>query len=292
MTPAPRRWPVRVLAGAALIALASGCGSSGNPGSAPQSAQQLYVARLSRDRQSLDRGVLAYSPIRKLATAATRQFRITVTDVGNGPQLTQVTSFDHMTVYQQDVPAGGIVGVQLVACRDLMCHSESGLRQPVLEKGQSAQWLWEITGGTPGTALITLRADTYDAGTTQSLSEEIIRISLTVTATSAFDKQQARRRISSAVGDIETAGSVAAAIGAVGGIASWILRRRKRKAAAPGGDVPARPEKPGRLPETQALPAQSAGPPAKISNQDDQQEHPAAPAVTRPETHPREDPPA
>ena len=229
---------ISALVGTLLVILTYGCSSSPNGSAGPdQSEQQLYVARLSQDRQSLDRGVLAYSSIGNLKTAATAQFQVTVTDTGKGPQTARLTSFNGMTVYQRDVPTGGIVGVQIVACENLTCHSESGTTQPVLEKGQQAQWFWTITAGTPGPAVITLRADTYDQGTAQSLSEEIVTVDLRVVATAAFNTQQNHAKIAtvtdSVVGDIETIGSIAGAIVAVGGIVGWvIMMRRKRKAKA------------------------------------------------------------
>jgi hypothetical protein len=59
--------------------------SSSHSENAP-SLQDLYATRLSKDYQSLDRGVLSYSPIRSLPTGTTVPFEVTVTDVGRGPQ--------------------------------------------------------------------------------------------------------------------------------------------------------------------------------------------------------------
>ena len=55
-------------------------------------------------------GILAYSQIGSLKTGATTQFEVSVTDVGRGPQRAQLTDFDGMTVYQQDVPTYGLAG--------------------------------------------------------------------------------------------------------------------------------------------------------------------------------------
>jgi len=195
----------------------------------------IYKTKLLKDYESLDRGVLSYSPIENLKTAATIRFEVSVTDIGRGPQQVQVTDFNGMTVYQQDVPTGGIVGIQIVTCDNLTCASESDLRQPVLYKGQQGHWFWSIIAGTPGPALITLRADTYDKDSTLSLQAEIINIKVNVVPTAAFNHQQNHKRIASAtkslVGDIETIGSMAAAVVAVGGIAGWIaVKGRKRNA--------------------------------------------------------------
>jgi hypothetical protein len=246
---------VVTLVGIMLIILAAGCShtsavSSGiaTAGAAPQ--QTLYVARLLADRRALDRGVLSYSRIGSLATATTASFEVTVIDVGNGPQLAQVTEFNGMDVYQQDVPTGGIVGVQIVNCANLTCTSESNLMQPVLEKGQQADWLWTITAGTPGPALITLRADTYDQGSTQTLSEEVINVNVKVFSTSAFNQQQSHKKIvavaKNVYGGIEVAGVVAGAVLAVGGIVGWIIMMaRKRNAGNRGGPAPpAQPHRP------------------------------------------------
>jgi hypothetical protein len=210
-----------------------------------ESEQELYAAKLSRDRQSLDRGALSYSPIGRLKTGSATRFRVTVTDVGRGPQLVRLTRFDGMNVYQQNVPTRGIVGVQMVTCGNLTCRSQSGLRQPVLFRGQRADWFWSITAGAPGPALITLRADTYDQGSTQSLSEEIINIDVTVVPTPAFTRQQHRQKVAAAakgiVGDVETIGSIASAVAAVGAIAGWIVMMSRRRRARDRTDRPAGP---------------------------------------------------
>jgi hypothetical protein len=208
---------------------------SGSP--APPAQQQLYTATLLKDYESLDRGVLSYSPIGSLKTAATAQFEVTVTDTGKGPQLARLADFNGMTVYQQDVPTGGIVGVQIVTCGNLTCASLSDPRQPVLVKGQQANWFWSITAGTPGPALITLRADTYDQGSTQTLKTEIINVKVNVIPTPAFNNQQTHKKIAGAAksvtGDIETIGSVAGSIVAVGGIVGWLYVKRRKGKATP-----------------------------------------------------------
>ncbi len=245
MTYVSRRCLATASLGLLLVALAAGCSNSQSPnssagssgtGAEAQSQQQLYVAKLTRDRQSLDRGILSYSHLGALNTAATTQFEVTVTDVGTGPQQVQLTAFNGMSVFQQDVPAGGIVGVQIVRCGNLTCSSESGQTQPVLARGQQAQWWWNVAAGAPGPALITLRADTYDQGSTQSLSEEIINVGVNVVATSAYHQQQSHQEIAattkSVLGDIDTIGSIAAAIGAVGAIVGWIVMMRRKKKPA------------------------------------------------------------
>jgi hypothetical protein len=213
----------------------SSASASASSSEAGSSEQVIYKTKLLKDIQSLDRGVLSYSPIESLKTAATIQFEVSVTDIGRGPQQVRLTAYDGMTVYQQDVPTGGIVGVQIVACEDLTYASESDLRQPVLSKGQRAHWFWSIIAGTPGPAMITLRADTYDQNSTLSLESEIIYIKVTVVPTAAFNYQQSHRRIANAakslVGDIETIGSMAAAVVAVGGIAGWIAVKRRKSNA-------------------------------------------------------------
>jgi hypothetical protein len=173
-----------------------------------------------------------------MKTGDTGQFEVTVTDVGRGPQLVQLTAFNGMSVFQQDVPTGGIVGVRIVSCVNLTCSSESDQTQPVLSRGQRAQWWWNVTAGAPGPALITLRADTYDQGSALSLSEEIVHVTISVTATPAYNQQQHHRKMAatarSLVGDIATIGSVASAVGAVGAIVGWlVMMRRKGKKDPP-----------------------------------------------------------
>jgi hypothetical protein len=232
-----RRRLVTASLGLLLVTLAAGCSSSpiaaGSSGSGvkAQSEQQLYVARLTRDRQSLDRGVLSYSQLGTLNTAATTQFEVTVTDVGHGPQRVQLTAFNGMNVFQQDVPTGGIVGMQIVRCDNLRCGSESGQAQPVLAKGQQARWWWTVTAGSPGAAQITLRADTYDQGSAQSLSEEIINVGVKVVATPAYNHHKIDTTAKSVFADMNSIGSVASGVVAVGGIAGWVVVvvRRKKK---------------------------------------------------------------
>jgi len=199
----------------------------------PPSDQELYTATLGRDVQSLDRGVLTYSPIRTLKTAATTEFKIRVIDVGRGPQHSKVTEHNGMVVYQEDVPTGGIVGVQIVSCENLKCLSESSSKQLVLSQGYFATWYWQITGGTPGSAKITVRADTYDRGSDQTLHEEIIHFNVKVLPTVAYRHQQSRAKVAntakSVVGDIVTIGSVATAILAVGGVIGWVVARRRKQ---------------------------------------------------------------
>lgn len=198
-----------------------------------ESGQSLYVARLMEDEQSLDRGVLLYSPIGNLNTGAMREFSVIVLDVGRGPQHGQVPEFNGMTVDQQDVPTGGIIGVQIVGCENLTCQSQSYPEQPVLVEGQHAQWYWLITAGTPGPAEITLRVGTYDQGSAQVLAEEIVRINAEVVPTPIYNNQQRHKAIvstaKSVVGDIVTIGSVATAILAVGGVVGWVVARRRKK---------------------------------------------------------------
>jgi hypothetical protein len=251
-----RRRVAAAVTGILLTMLAAGCGSSSNssgsgvqsssssgsgvqtsnptssasPGG-PISGQQLFTTRLADDRKALDRGVLSYSPLGRPKTGATVQFEVSVTDTGKGPQLVRLTSFGGMTVDQQDVPTGGVVGVQIVTCDDLTCDSMSDLRQPVLAKGQQAIWLWNITAGTPGPALIMLRADTYDENSGLALSTEYVTIKANVVATSAYTAQEHHKKIlgiaTSVTGAIVTIGSVAGAIVAVGGIVGWAISRRK-----------------------------------------------------------------
>ena len=186
--------------------------------------------------QALDRGVLAYSPIRSLKTGASTTFDVAITDVGRGAQETTVTQVGSKVVYQQDVPTGGIVGIQIVRCQNLTCNGESSPTQPILSPGDKARWWWQITGGTPGPAEISLRVDTYDQGSRQTLSEEIVPIFAKVAPTAAWLQQQKHKKISNAtksgVNLVVTIGSVAVAIAAVGTVVGWVVNRaRKRKRA-------------------------------------------------------------
>ena len=201
----------------------------------PGPGQDIYAARLRQDEQSLDRGVLAYSPIGSLKTAAITQFEVVVTDVGRGRPTAQLATYNGMTIYQQDVPTGGIVGIQIVGCENLTCQQQSSARQPVLVRGDSAVWIWQITAGMPGPAKITLRVDTYDQGSAQTLHEEIFPVNAEVTPSPAYNHEQRHQAITSMAksiaGDIVTIGSVATAILAIGGVVGWVVadRRSQRK---------------------------------------------------------------
>jgi hypothetical protein len=182
-------------------------------------------------------GVLTYSRIRNLETGEQQRFTVIVTDVGDIRQQVKITQFNGMVVYQQDVPTGGIVGIRTVACDDLTCSGLSDVKQSVPGLGRKARWEWNLVAGAPGLGLITLRVDTYDMGSTQTLSEELIDIPIKVTPTPAFNDNQRRAKIAgttrSAIGYIETIGSVAAAVVSVGGLVGWIvMKRRERKVEA------------------------------------------------------------
>jgi hypothetical protein len=47
-----------------------------SPQASPTSEQDIYTATLLKDEKSLDRGVLTYSRIRSLKTAAKTQFKV------------------------------------------------------------------------------------------------------------------------------------------------------------------------------------------------------------------------
>jgi hypothetical protein len=203
-------------------------------GKSAPSAQDIYKAMLGRDRQSLDRGLLAYSPIGTLKTGASTDFEVIVVDIGRGPQKTIVTKLGGLLVYQQDVPTGGIIGVYAMICQNLKCDLESSTILAVLYRGDKAKWLWQITAGTPGPAKIILRVDTYDQGSLQTLNEEIIPVTGMVVPTAAFNRQQSHKQIAnltkSGVDLIGIIGSVAGTIVAVGTLIGWlIMKRRQRK---------------------------------------------------------------
>ena len=104
-----------------------------------------------------------------------------------------------MIVASDDVPTGGIVGIQIATCFNLTCDSMSSPKQPVLQQGMQATWLWQITAGTPGPAQIMLRVDTYDQGSGQTLAEEFVSVNGSVAATAAFKQQQTHKGSSDTV---------------------------------------------------------------------------------------------
>ena len=236
------------LAGAAIVLFGFGfvesdvssIGASHAINPSNSSLQNLYAAMLLKDDKSLDRGMLEYSWILDLEAGTSTQFRVVVLDVGKGPEKEQFFAAGasarisgRWVITRQNVPTGGIVSLQILGCENLTCHSESSLRQPVLQQGQLAVWYWRITAGKPGPAMITLRADTYDQGSAQTLSEEIVQAPGYVTSTAPFEQQQNQNEIvdvvKSTVRDIVTIGSVATAIAAVGGVVGWLFARRRKR---------------------------------------------------------------
>jgi hypothetical protein len=195
--------------------------------------QDIYKARLRGDEQSLDRGVLTYSPMTGLKAAAVTQFKVVVTDIGRGAQRTKLAKSNGMDVYQQDVPTGGAVSVQIVGCEDITCQQESALKQLVLTPGSYATWDWQITAGKPGLAKLIVRLDTYDRNSGQTLHEEMFPINVQVIPTAALRYQQRRTAIISVVKaisqDVVTIGSMATAILAVGGVMGWVMASRRNR---------------------------------------------------------------
>jgi hypothetical protein len=166
----------------------------------------------------------------------TTPFEVIVTDLGKRPGNLQVASINGMIVYQYDVPTKGIVGIKIVGCDNLTCHSQSSTLQPILRKGQNAKWYWRLTAGAPGPAMIMLRADTYAEGSTVPLSEEIIHVKGHVISTPAYATYRSHKRIAHTekgiLSDINILGIVAAAIVSIGTIVGAIIgfaKRRRRK---------------------------------------------------------------
>ncbi|MGA2830760.1 MAG: hypothetical protein ABSF03_32130, partial [Streptosporangiaceae bacterium] len=204
-----------------------------------ESRQQLWAAALQNDKLSLDRGALTYTPIRKLKADASSNFQVVVTDLGKGAGYQVVDTANGMTVFQQDIPTGGNVGIRVVNSSDVTCEAESSTVQPILAKGETATWWWRITAGMPGPAAVTLEVNTYDQDSEQILSEEHVHATGTVQPTTASKRQQTNEVIGSVthsgVNIIETIGTLAGSITAVAGIAGAIFAwRRQRKRVSDG----------------------------------------------------------
>jgi len=221
----------------AITFLAAACAAGPVP---PRPKEVLFRATLLDNKASLDRGVLSYTPLSHIKTATVSQFKVVVTDVGRGPQTASIIRFHGMQVFQEDVPTGAIVGIRAVICDNLTCQGESTTRQPVLAPGQRATWYWQITGRKPGRAEIVLRTDTYFLNSSVSLISRIVYVYGRVHATAAFNQQQTGRKIANVtktgINLIETIGSVAGAILAVGSVVGWLVVRARRKPAADGHD--------------------------------------------------------
>ena len=128
----------------------------------PVASKQLHTAKTTGDVTSLDRGILAYSPLGTLRVGTAVKFTVTVYDIGRGPQLTSAPIMYHgQTVDPYDVPTSAEVAVQVICTGSLTCQSQTAQTgQPVNPK-QEGNWVWSVTASDPGTAVIGIVAVTY-----------------------------------------------------------------------------------------------------------------------------------
>jgi hypothetical protein len=254
--------------GGVLVAACGSSGSTGNgtgeatptpptpPAAANENGQVFLATRLRADYSELDRGVLAYSPLKTLKTGQFTEFDAWVTDIGkHAPAQTssvsEVSGLSGLTVYPRDVPTGGILTLQ-VTCVNLTCQSLTvpSPRQAVVVIGQPVEWEWSVTANKPGAAVISLTADTYDEGTDTVLGQEAVQINLTVQATQAYKNRLAAGKPAAAGsggGDSSDIiegifAIIAAAIGAIITRVQFGKRKKRRgEAAAEGASSAAGP---------------------------------------------------
>lgn len=259
----------RMCAAGALAALLGGvlvtaCASSGSVESSSETpntssrgshanvagnGQVFVVTRLRQDYSALDRGVLAYTPIKTLETGQSTSLYAFVTDIGKrAPKQTasvsEVSKESGLTVYPYDVPTGGIVSLH-VTCSNLQCQEMTTARQAVVIVGQPVEWVWFVTASSPGPAMITLAADTYDQLTDTVLREETVQISVIVQATAAYKHRRAVAAATPATGSggggnggVVLGGIfaiIAAAVGAIITRVQFGKRKKRRHEAATDG---------------------------------------------------------
>lgn len=236
--------------------------SRGSHANVAGNGQVFVVTRLRQDYSALDRGVLAYTPIKTLETGQSTSLYAFVTDIGKrAPKQTasvsEVSKESGLTVYPYDVPTGGIVSLH-VTCSNLQCQEMTAARQAVVIVGQPVEWVWFVTASSPGPAMITLAADTYDQLTDTVLREETVQISVIVQATAAYKHRRAAAATPATGsggggnGGVVLGGIFAIIAAAVGAIITRVQfgKRKKRRHEAASDGPPSAASQTGGTPDS------------------------------------------
>ena len=186
--------------------------------------------KLLKDDQALDRGVLSYSDLTTMPVRQTTTFYVHVTDVGKGQETTAfVSESNGLLMARQDVPTGGIVGVQGTCSGNLACTPQPfSARRLIPTTGRSASWQWQVTANSPGDARILLIATTYDANSDIPLNETPVAVDIKVRPTAVYSMEHAVDTAKAAI--LSTSSAVVVVAGALGAL---MALRRKKRAAAP-----------------------------------------------------------
>ena len=236
-----RQWPVWFLLLFFLGAVTTGCISSsssdyatgaarGGTGANANAAPQLTFAQALRlDAKSADRGVLAYRPLGTIKAGKTKEFFVSVTDVGRympvtgNQEVAARQTLSGFIIDPNNVPTGGLVGVQ-IGCANLSCRSSTPARQAVVQRNHPVYWSWEITGESAGPALITLTEDLYMGGTSTVLKGVgPVQIKLKVLP-SPHPKKASGFHVVTVIYIAAAIATIAAAI-----VAIWDFNRRRKK---------------------------------------------------------------
>ena len=138
-----------------------------NPGipAAPIADQQLHSTKTTANYNTLDRGILAYTPLKILHTGVAVGFSITVIDIGRGSQLTSIPTIYHGdAVDPYDIPTTAEVAVQIICTSNLICQNLTSQDSQFVSLQHEGNWSWWLTGQNPGAALIGIVAVTYKEG--------------------------------------------------------------------------------------------------------------------------------
>ena len=193
--------------------------------------------KLVKDHPRLDRGVLTYSELTNMRVRQATSFDAQVTDVGRGPERTTFArELGGRLVAPQDVPAGGVVSVQITCSRQLTCTPRSSpTRQAIVGAGRSGAWKWDVAATSPGDARILLTAIRYRGDTQVVRTETIVTAGVRVRSTPLYAVEAAVDARKQEV--ISVSAAVLAAAAAL--VAALALRQRRRRGRA--GRTPARP---------------------------------------------------
>jgi hypothetical protein len=189
MSSAKRRLAAAVLAALLVGVSAAACSSSpSSTGSrSTKSGQQIFNTKLDNDLNSLDQGVLTYTPLRTIETGAPTYFDVWVTDIGKKSAKQDISALEMSkqlgrAVFSKDVPTGGYVAVWMTGCPNLHCRHMSTNPQLAEPHHHPPEWVWLISPRAPGPASISLQVDTYKGFSTKLLAERPVLVKLNVRA--------------------------------------------------------------------------------------------------------------
>jgi Superinfection immunity protein len=222
-----------VLAAASAALLATACSAAGRATPPVQgSSPQIFTMKLAHDHPRLDRGVLTYTDLTAIQVRQTALFDVQVTDVGRGLESTAFTrQLRGRLAAPQDVPAGGVVSVQITCGSGLTCTPRSApARQEIFGVGRSGTWAWDVAATSPGNSRILLTAIRYRGNTQTVRTQALVTVGITVRSTPLYAVQAA---VDARKGTMAAAAAaMLAAAGALGALLALRRRKGRRPASA------------------------------------------------------------